>query len=361
MTYGRKTLGSTGLPIMVSADGSPEWKPGGITLDWSTVTAEASDRTLADGTVVKTGYKGLEYGTILCAMTVPEVQTVSIDATGGTFTATGNSNTTAALAYNASAATVQAAIQGLGGSYANATVTKVQNRITLTETDGTDGGTFGLQITRNGVTRTTASVAWNVSAADLDTAVEALDIIGSGGVTVSGSAGGPYTITFLPSLGDLDVEVVNDLTADGGVIEGGIVLANLVGGAYVVTFPAGSGNVAALTTNAASLTGGAGTATVATATAGTSSGTYGPYSSAATDGRQNLVRGRCFILNESVTELGPIGLNTQATSHPAVFEGGKVWRARLNIGGPNPTSIGGNEPSVAAFEAAFPRVQYVDL
>lgn len=361
MTYGRHTHGGTGLPIMVSADGSPEWKSGGITLAWSTVTAEVTARTLADGTIIAAGAKALEYGTVLCALVVPEVQTISIDATGGDYTVTGNALTTAALAYNASAATVQAALRGLGGSYANVVVSKSQNRYTLTEAAGTDGGTFDLRVIRGGVTRMVAGLAWDAAAATIQAALVALDTIGATGATVSGSAGGPYTITFLPTLGDVTLEVANDLTTDGGVPEGGIALANLAGGAYVVTFPAGTGNVTALTTTATGLTGGASTATVASPTAGSSTGTYGPYSSAATDGRQLLSRGRCFILNESVTELGPIGLNTAPTSHPAVFEGGKVWRARLNIGGPNPTSIGGNEPSVAEFEAAFPRIQYVDL
>lgn len=259
MTYGRRTLGSTGLPIQVTADGSPEWKAGGITIDWATVTAEVSDRTLTDGTVIKAGAKGLEFGTILCELAVAEVQTLTVDATGGTFTLTGNGNTTAAIPEASAATVVQAAIRGLGGNYAQAVVT--------------------------------------------------------------GSAGGPFTITF----------------------------------------PFASGDVAALTTNAALLTGGAGTAVITTGTAGVSSGTYGPYSSTATDGRQTLARGYCWILNESITELGPLGQNTFASQHPGVFDGGRVWRARLKIGSDNPTSIGGLQPTPAAFETAFPRVQFVDL
>lgn len=256
-TYGRRTLGSTGVAIQVTADGSPEWKAGGVTIDWSTVTAEASDRTLGDGTVITAGAKGLELGTVLAEITVPEAQTLTIDATGGTFTVSGNGNTTAALAYNISAANLQTAIRGLGGNYAE--------------------------------------------------------------VIVTGS--GPYTITF----------------------------------------PAGSGDVAALTTDASSLTGGAGTAVIATATAGTATGYYGPYASNATDGRQTLRRGRAFILNETLLQEGPLGLDTQASDHPGVIEGGRVWRARLKVGGLNPTSIGGNQPSESDFEAAFPRISYVDL
>lgn len=259
-TFGRQTIGnSTGIGTQVTADGSPEWVTGGITLDWSTVTAEVTARTLTDGTVIAAGAKGLEFGTILCEMAVAEVQTLTIDATGGTFTLTGNGNTTAAIAENAAASVVQTAIRGLGGNYSEA--------------------------------------------------------------IVSGSAGGPYTITF----------------------------------------PFASGDVAALTTNAASLTGGAGTAVITTGTAGSTAGTYGPYSSAASDGRQALRRGRCYILNETWTELGQSGYGIEATDHPPVFDGGKVWRARLKVGGDNPASIGGSQPSEADFETAFPRISYVDL
>jgi hypothetical protein len=361
-TYGRRSIGTTGVDIQVTADGSPEWATGGITLDWATVTAEVTARTLVSGTIIAAGAKGLEHGTILCEKTVQEVQTIQIDATGGDFTITANAGTTAALAYNASAATIQAAVRALGGSYANVVVTKVRNRWTITEAAGTDGGTFSLRISRAGQSRLVEGIAWDVaSTTTLDAAIEALDIIGVGGVAATGSAGGPYTLVFAPSLGEIEVEIANDLTTDGGVLEGGLALANLQGGAYVFTYPAGTGDITAPTTTATGLTGGAGTATVASPTAGASSGTWGPYSSAATDGRQNLVRGRCAILNQDLTELGPIGLATQATDHPGVIVGGRVWRARLKLGVANPTSIGGSAPSVADFEAAFPRILYVDM
>jgi len=54
------------------------------------------------------------------------------------------------------------------------------------------GGTFRLSF---GMART-AFVAENVSAADLQTALRALPTIGATGVTVTGSAGGPFTVTF---------------------------------------------------------------------------------------------------------------------------------------------------------------------
>lgn len=68
-TYGRQILGSTGLPLQVSADGSPDWKSGGATIDWSTVPAAGSDTTFASGLVLPSGQKGLPAGTVLCQIT----------------------------------------------------------------------------------------------------------------------------------------------------------------------------------------------------------------------------------------------------------------------------------------------------
>lgn len=68
-TYGRQVLSQTGVPIQVTYDGNPEWKAGGITLDWSTVIAVAADTTLADGQIIKAGHKGLQYGTVLTRLT----------------------------------------------------------------------------------------------------------------------------------------------------------------------------------------------------------------------------------------------------------------------------------------------------
>lgn len=65
-TIGRQTLESTGRPIMVTFDGRPEWKGGGITIDWGNVTAvSGSPVTFPDDTVVAVGKKGLRFGTVL--------------------------------------------------------------------------------------------------------------------------------------------------------------------------------------------------------------------------------------------------------------------------------------------------------
>jgi hypothetical protein len=69
-SYGVRTLETGGRGIQVSADGVPRWKAGGVTIDWSTVTAVTEDTTLDDGTIVKNGDKYLRYGTILTQITV---------------------------------------------------------------------------------------------------------------------------------------------------------------------------------------------------------------------------------------------------------------------------------------------------
>ena len=70
MPYGRQVLNTSGRPVMVLADlGDADWKPGGVTIDWTTVSAATSDTTLADDTIIPSGQKGLRYGQILTKIT----------------------------------------------------------------------------------------------------------------------------------------------------------------------------------------------------------------------------------------------------------------------------------------------------
>ena len=48
--------------------------------------------------------------------------------------------------------------------------------------------------------QTTSGVAYNASAATLQTAIQALSTVGASNATVAGSAGGPYTVTFAAAL-----------------------------------------------------------------------------------------------------------------------------------------------------------------
>lgn len=99
---------------------------------------------------------------------------------------------------------------GLWGPYAGAT--DEQQTVTITGAPG--GGTFTL--TFDGAT--TAAIAYNAAASAVQSALEALPNITAGQVAVSGSAGGPYTVTFTGGLGGTNVAA---MTASGASLTGG--------------------------------------------------------------------------------------------------------------------------------------------
>lgn len=79
------------------------------------------------------------------------------------------------------------------------------NEVQTATVSGTPtGGTFKLSY-RGAVT---ASIAYNAAAATVQAALEALRTIGTGNVTVSGSAGGPYTITFVSALAGVNAVLI---------------------------------------------------------------------------------------------------------------------------------------------------------
>lgn len=85
------------------------------------------------------------------------------------------------------------------------------NRHSVTISEAT-GGTFTLTYQA----KTTAAIAWNATALAVQTALAALTTVGAGNVSVSGSAGGPWVVSFV---GDL-LDSVAALTADGTLLEG---------------------------------------------------------------------------------------------------------------------------------------------
>jgi hypothetical protein len=121
---------------------------------------------------------------------------------------------------------------------------------TLTIGGTPTGGTFPISgtnpLTGNAVAVT--GLAFNASAAAVQTALTAATAFGTGNVTVTGSAGGPYTITFVGALASTPMAV--------------------------------------LTTSATSLTGGTPTAAVVHTTTGRTAGTYAAYADANSDGTQ---------------------------------------------------------------------------
>jgi len=67
----------------------------------------------------------------------------------------------------------------------------------VTITGSPTGGDFTLTY----AAQTTADIAWNATAAAVQAALEALSTIGTGNVAVTGAAGGPYAVTFIADLG----------------------------------------------------------------------------------------------------------------------------------------------------------------
>lgn len=93
---------------------------------------------------------------------------------------------------------------GLAGSTANE-----KQLITI---NNATGGTFTLTFDDTGANpQTTAAIAYNAAASAVETAFEALSNVGAGNGTVTGSAGGPYTIEFT---GSLAATPVPQVTAD---------------------------------------------------------------------------------------------------------------------------------------------------
>lgn len=83
---------------------------------------------------------------------------------------------------------------------------------TVTITGGPTGGTFTLTFAG----QTTAAIAYNATAAAVQAALETLSNIDVGNVEVSGTAGGPYAVTF-KNMGD-----IAEMTVDGALLTGGI-------------------------------------------------------------------------------------------------------------------------------------------
>lgn len=91
----------------------------------------------------------------------------------------------------------------------------------------TEGGLGLTSFTLTYSAQTTGSIAAAATAATVQTALEALSNIAVGDVTVTGSAGGPYTVTFGGALADTNVAQMT-ATPTGGT--GTVTVATLTGG-----------------------------------------------------------------------------------------------------------------------------------
>lgn len=88
------------------------------------------------------------------------------------------------------------------------------NEVQIVTVTGASGGTFVLTFKE----QTTATIDYDATAAEVLAALEGLDAIGAGDVAVAGADGGPWEITFQGIYANTNVE---ELTVDGSGLAGG--------------------------------------------------------------------------------------------------------------------------------------------
>lgn len=198
--------------------------------------------------------------TFLIGSGTNEIQTVALlgDPTGGSFTLDFDGEETVAIAHNASAATMQTALEGLsnidpgdvavsgpdGGPWiiqyqgnladtdvalliADDTLLEGTNEEQVITLASASGGTFAASFGG----QTTGPIAHNASAGTLQTSLEGLSTIGAGNVSVTGS--GPWTVEFVGDLRGTDVTLI---TVDGSNLTG------VLDASIVETTPGGGGS-----------------------------------------------------------------------------------------------------------------------
>lgn len=204
-----------------------------------------------------------------------EAQIVTVDPAGGTFTLTIGGQTTAAIAANANAAAVQAALEALttvdpgdirvtqavagrslveflpGGPHgyaanvAQATIAVSQAEVqTLTITGTPTGGTFKIAApVAGGGDERTVALAYNAAVGVIDAALEALASIGVGGVVVGGGPlpGTPVTITFPAASGDFPQLRAVEKALTGGTTPDVAITTTTAGGNSVSVATAAEG------------------------------------------------------------------------------------------------------------------------
>lgn len=193
-------------------------------------------------------------------------------------------------------------------------LTRITQGTVMTITNAGTGGTLALTIAGN----KTAPIAFGASNAAVLAAVQALPNIGVGRVSVASTPN--WVLTFADTLGAVPLATVDNTLLTGGV------------------------------------------ASIALTTPALSAGMYGPYDTAATDGRQVLTRGGAYILDEFYTpfpagSFAPIGPGATTDLLAGVIEGGNIWKDRLLQCGAGTHSLAAG-PTLAEFEAAFPLITY---
>jgi hypothetical protein len=249
-TFGYKEIQKFGQGIQCLANkDNAMWKAGGVTVFWDSITAEAADREIRPaGETVNTnflnsaspaddyvyaGEKYIRWGTILCR--------INGGSAAGKFAPYGSTTIGggALLKTRGNMYVVNQSVHDNdynsdhvpGGVFEGGLVyrntVKVNYASVQTITISATGGTF--TVSYKG--QTTAGQAFNVSASNLQTALQGLSTIGSGNATVSLS-GSTYTITLADALG------VHELfTTNAGSLTGGSQTATVAASADTLAGP----------------------------------------------------------------------------------------------------------------------------
>src|SRR5215207_5627901 len=156
---------------------------------------------------------------------------------------------TTALPYNASVATVQAALEALSNIAVGDVFVSgglINEKQTVTVNGAPTGGTFA--ITYDG--ETTDPILWNATASQVKAALQALPSIGGIGCSVTGPTGGPWIVEFTSTLGGQNV---SQMTAGPKGETQTITLHNPNGGDFSLAFMGQPTGTIAYTASAATI------------------------------------------------------------------------------------------------------------
>jgi len=189
----------------------------------STSETQAAHLSGAVNEIQNVTVEGATGGTFTLTHTVSEVQNLAVGTADGTFTFTVGTATTSALDESASASAIQAALEGLNtvGS-GNVTVESTGTGAFRIRFDGSIGAS-GMTVSAVSASATltlstayaqaeTGEIAYNATAAQVESALASLSTIGTGNVTVAMS-GDSWQVTFTGTQGGLEQ---NLLEIDGG-------------------------------------------------------------------------------------------------------------------------------------------------
>lgn len=121
----------------------------------------------------------------------------------------------------------------LAGTNVNQMVGSQRSEVQVIAISGTPiGGEF--QLTYAG--QTTAVIAYNASAATVQAALEALSNIAPGDIVVTGAAGGPWTVAFTGTLANQDVALITPVNERNEVQTVAVTTGTPTGGSFTLTY-----------------------------------------------------------------------------------------------------------------------------